>query len=104
MTSLTELDELIDEITVDAYNDEEQEAGFLVAAEEALVSGEPAQLAGSAAEVLRVDCGPGVRAGLRATVRACGGTHEVALIDLAFREGSEIAPIVRAYRRWLGWR
>jgi hypothetical protein len=104
MMSPTGLDQLIDEITVDAYNHEEQEAGFLVAAEESLVRRESAELAGTAVEVIRVDCGPDVRAGLRATVRAGGGTHEVALADLAFPDGSDIAPIVCAYRRWLGWR
>jgi len=31
------LDALIDELTIDAHNDEEQETGFLVGAEEALV-------------------------------------------------------------------
>jgi len=39
---LSELDALIDDLTVDAYNDEEQLAGFLVGADEALQGGEPA--------------------------------------------------------------
>ncbi len=36
MTTGAELDALIEELTVDAYNDEEQLSGFLVGAEEAL--------------------------------------------------------------------
>jgi hypothetical protein len=47
-----ELDALIEELTVDAYNDEEQLSGFLVGAEEALVRGEQPTIAG-------VRCSPG---------------------------------------------
>jgi hypothetical protein len=36
MTTAAELDALIEEFTVDAYNDEEQLSGVLVGAEEAL--------------------------------------------------------------------
>lgn len=95
---------LIEAITVDAYNDTEQEAGFLIAATEALAPGEFARLAGREVELLTVDHGPDVRAGLRATVRAEGAHHEVALADLVLPGGSELALIVSAYRRWLGWR
>lgn len=37
MTTAAELDALIEELTVDAYGDEEQLSSFLVGAEEALV-------------------------------------------------------------------
>ena len=104
MTSPAVLDALIDEITVDAYNDAEQEAGFLIAAKEALARGEIARLAGREVELLEVDHGPDVRAGLRATVRVDGDHHEVALADLVLAGGSELALVVSAYRRWLGWR
>ncbi len=40
---LSEPDALIDDLTVDAYNDEEQLAGFLVGADEALQGGGPRQ-------------------------------------------------------------
>lgn len=40
MITAAELDALIEELTVDAYNDEEQLSGFLVGAEEALICGE----------------------------------------------------------------
>jgi hypothetical protein len=52
MTTTAELDALIEELTVDAYNDEEQLGGFLVGAEEALVRGERAAIAGAAALAL----------------------------------------------------
>jgi hypothetical protein len=41
MTTTAQLDALIDELTVDAYGDEEQLSGFLTGAEEALRRGEP---------------------------------------------------------------
>jgi hypothetical protein len=104
VTSPAALDALIDEITVDAYNDAEQEAGFLIAATDALACGEIARLAGREVELLAVDHGPDVRAGLRAIVRVDGDQHEVALADLVLAGGSELALVVSAYRRWLGWR
>lgn len=104
MRTSAELDALIDDLTVDAYIDEEQETGFLVAAEEAVISGQHARIAGTSVELLDVDVGPDVRTGLRATVRAGDGRHQVGLADLEFDEGSELRDIVAAYRRWLGWR
>jgi hypothetical protein len=68
MTTAAELDALIEELTVDAYGDEEQLSSFLVGAEEALVRGEPATIAGTPVEVTSVDCGPDARTGLTARV------------------------------------
>ena len=105
MRSTAQLDALIEDLTIDCYNDEEQETGFQVGAEEALVRGERAQLAGNGFEVRAVIHGPDVRAGLRARVRGQDGTpHEVALSDLEFPDESELGTVVAAYRRWLGWR
>ena len=101
MTTAAELDALIEELTVDAYNDEEQLSGFLVGAEEALVRGEHATIAG-AVEVIRVDCGPDVRTGLTARVMRDGAKHDVALADLRFAPGSSLGGVVAAYRRWQG--
>jgi hypothetical protein len=68
MTTTAELDALIEELTVDANNDEEQLSGFLVGAEEALVRGEHATIAGAVVKVIRVGCGLDVRTGLTARV------------------------------------
>jgi hypothetical protein len=68
MTTTAELDELIEELTVDVYNDDEQLSGFLVCADAARVRGEQATIAGAAVEVLGVDCGPELRTGLTARV------------------------------------
>lgn len=105
MRSSARLDALIEELTVDCYNDEEQETGFQVGADEALRRGERAHVAGRELEVRAVVHGPDVRAGLRALVRDRDGiAHEVALSDLVFPDESELGTIVAAYRRWLGWR
>jgi hypothetical protein len=47
MTTAAELDALIEELTVDVYGNEEQLSSFLVGAEEALVRGEHATIAGT---------------------------------------------------------
>lgn len=102
MTTAAELDALIEELIVDAYNDEERLSGFLVGSEEALVRGERATIAGATVEVISVDCGPDARTGLTARVLRDGSEHEVALADLTFAPGSEIGVVVAAYRRWQG--
>jgi hypothetical protein len=105
MRSSAQLDALIEELTVDAYNDEEQETGFQVGAKEALGRGERGRLAGHEVEVRAVVHGPDVRTGLRACVRGPDGkTHDVALSDLELPHDSELGRVVAAYRRWLGWR
>jgi hypothetical protein len=102
MNGTGELDALIDELTVDAYSDEEQLGGFLVGADAAIRRGERATLAGLEVDVLAVDCGPDVRTGLLARVRHGEATHEVSLADLQFAAGSELGLVVAAYRRWQG--
>jgi len=105
MRSSAQLDALIEELTVDCYNDEEQETGFQVGAEEALVPGERVRVAGHEFGVHAVTHGPDVRTGLRARVQDQDGRrHEVALSDLEFPHESELGTVVAAYRRWLGWR
>jgi hypothetical protein len=99
---LSELDALIEDLTIDAYGDEEQLSGFLVGAEDAFEDGESAQLAGVRVQITAVDQGPDARTGLTARVRRDGTTHEVALADLRFAAGSRLALIVAAYRRWQG--
>lgn len=62
------LDALIEELTIDADNDEQQLGGFLVGAEEALVRGERATIVGATVELINVECGPDARTGLTARV------------------------------------
>ncbi len=102
MNRAAELDALIDELTVDVYDDEEKLGGFLVGADAAIRRGERAMLAGVEVDVLAMDCGPDVRTGLLARVRRGEATHEVSLADLRFAAGSELGVVVAAYRRWQG--
>jgi hypothetical protein len=102
MTTTARLDALIDELTIDAYGDDEQLTGFLTGAEEALRRGEPAQVVGIDVEVLAVDAGPDVRIGLTARIRRADAMYEVGLADLTFPSDSELGVVVAAYRRWQG--
>jgi len=99
---LSELDALIDDLTVDAYGDEEQLSGFLVGAEDALQHGERASIVGVEVEVVRVDEGPDARTGLTARVTRDDQAYDVALADLTFDADSQLGRIVAAYRRWQG--
>jgi hypothetical protein len=101
-TLIPNFDAVIEDLTLDAYGDEEQLSGFLVGAEEALDRGERASLVGIDVEVVDIDCGPDSRTGLTACVRRDGVTYEVALADLTFAPGSALGLVVRADRRWLG--
>jgi hypothetical protein len=103
MTARAALDALIEELTVDAYGDEEQLSGFLVGAQEALVPGEPGTIVGVDVNVVTVDCGRDARTGLTAHVRRDGSTYEVALGDLTLAPESALGLVVAAYRRWQGW-
>ena len=101
-TDLAALDALIEELTVDAYGDEEQLTAFLTGAEDALVVGEIAAVAGVDVRIVAVDCGPDARRGLIAVCERDGRRFEVSLADIVFDEFSELGQIVAAYRRWLG--
>lgn len=96
------LDALIEDLTTDAFGDDEQLSGLLVGADEALVRGDRASLVGVDVEVMAVDAGPDVRTGLLARVRRDGRTYDVALADLTFEPGSELGLVAAAYRRWQG--
>ena len=99
---LAALDALIDELTVDAYGDEEQLIAFLTGAEAALVVGEIATVAGVEIRIVAVDCGPEARRGLIAVCERDRRRSELSLADIAFGELSELGQVVAAYRWWLG--
>ena len=101
-TDLAALDALIEELTVDAYGDEEQLVGFLTGAEDALAVGEIATVAGVEIRIMAVDCGQDARRGLLAECERDHQRFEVSLAGLTFGPSSELGQIVAAYRRWLG--
>ena len=100
---LAALDELIEEITVDAYNDDEKLSSFSqVMADEVsfpcdgFVIGEPVS-------VLEVDYDGNERRGLTARCqRSDGSVHVVTAADLVFPKHSGAARYFACYRRWLG--
>lgn len=86
--SPAELDTLIDELTVDCYNDEEQLIGLLTGAEEALVIGEIATIAGAEVRIMAVDCPSDVRRGLTAGCEREGHRFELSLADIRFGDAN----------------
>jgi len=97
-----DLDELIAELTVHAYGDEEQLESLLVGAEEALAAPEPATVVGAPVSVVAVSCGPDARRGLLATCDRDGCTYEISVADVAFAPAGRLGRVAAAYRRWLG--
>lgn len=73
----TDLDALIEDLTLDAYGEEEQLTGFLTGAEDALERSEQATIIGVSVQVISVTTGPACGgacsryASARAPVRRC---------------------------------
>jgi hypothetical protein len=99
--SPAELD-LINDLTVDCYNDEEQLTGLLTGAEEALVIGEIATIAGAEIRIMAVDLPSDMRRGLTAVCERDGERFVLSLADIRFGDTSELGRVAGAYRRWLG--
>jgi hypothetical protein len=97
------LDELIAEITLDAYGDEEQLSAFCQVFEdevplpaEGLVIGEPVT-------IVKIGYDGNARRGLTAKCRCVDGSeHIVAAADVVFPENSTGAAYLAAYHKWLG--
>ena len=97
-----DLEQLIDEITVDAYGLDEQLTGFLQVFLDEVTLPASAVVLGSAVEVVRFDFEGDERRGLVA--QCCHGkvTGTVSLIDVCFEPGSIAGWLHAAYRTWLG--
>ena len=102
MPSDDELDELIDQITVDAYGDEGYWS-FLQAIENDARFPFTASLVGIPVVVKRIDFDGDERRGLVATVEHDGTLATISILDVDFTAtGQPVARIFAAYRRWLG--
>ena len=97
-----DLDALIEDLTLDAYGEEEQLTGFLTGAEDTLKPPEQATIVGVSVQVISVTTGPDLRRGLLAVCEREGARQEVLLADLRFTPDSELGLVASAYRRWLG--
>ena len=97
------LDELIEEITLDAYNAAEQLWAFRQAFEDDVPLPADGYVIGEPVSVVEIDYDGNERRGLTAICRREDGSkHVVAATDVVFPEGSSGARHVAAYRRWLG--
>lgn len=100
---LARLDELIEEITVDAYGDVEQLWAFRQAFEDKVELPADAYVIGEPVSVVEIDYDGNERRGLTARCRREDGSeHEVAASDVVFPEGSIGCHYMAAYREWLG--
>lgn len=100
---LAGLDELIEEITIDAYGDDEQLWAFRQAFEDALSLPADGFVIGEPVAVVEIDYDGNDRRGLTAKCRrADSSEHLVGTADVVFPEKSSGARYVAAYRKWLG--
>lgn len=93
-----ELNSLIDEITVDCHNQDEQLMGFANAFDEADFP-YPGTVVGEPVEVLSV--GVADRPELIATCTHDGRRYEIALLDINIDADQPTSRLLAAYRRWL---
>jgi hypothetical protein len=96
-----ELDQLIEEITTDAYGDEGFDA-FACHFGDELGLPVAGRVIGEDVEVLHVFFDGDERRGLTARCRRGTLTYEVALLDIVFPDGSGARRFLAAYRQWLG--
>jgi hypothetical protein len=95
-----ELDALIEEVTVDAYNESEQLTAFETGFDE--VAKFPCQgtVIGEDVEVLSLAADDD-RGELVATCRRAGRRYKVALQEVDLRSDPDTLRLVAAYKRWL---
>lgn len=96
-----ELDALIDEITIDCYNDDEALTAFENAFDEDGHLPCPGTVIGEPVEVLSVGLADGRRE-LIATCQRGSRRHPIALLDVDIQANPARSRLLAAYRRWLG--
>jgi hypothetical protein len=96
-----ELDSLIEEITVDCYDEYEQLTGFQTAFENDATFPCPGTVIGEQVDVLSV-IGEDDRHELIATCQRNGRHYEIALLDIDLNADPETSRLIAAYRRWIG--
>ncbi|MGD8520720.1 MAG: cytoplasmic protein [Desulfobacterales bacterium] len=99
----TALDELIEEITVDAYGDDEKLWAFRQAFENNVTLPADGFVIGEPVSVVEIDYDGNERRGLTAKCRRKDGSeHVVAAFDVVLPIRSSGSLYLAAYRRWLG--
>lgn len=96
-----DLDELIADITVDAYDHDEALMGFENAFDEAGCFPCPATVIGQDVEIVSVAATNG-RQELIATCNHAGRHHQIALLDIHITADRPASRLLAAYRHWTG--
>ncbi len=98
------IDDLIEEVTVDAYGPYEQLWAFRQAFEDTAHFPFAGRVVGVDVQVEQVDCDGDDRRGLLAVCQRDGQRHTVSLIDVTAVKPltPETARLIKAYRRWAG--
>ncbi|MCA1677787.1 MAG: hypothetical protein LC777_01975 [Actinobacteria bacterium] len=97
----SELDELIADAIVDAYDQDEALMGFENAFDEEGCLPCPATILANTVELLSVSTAAG-RQELVATCRHTGHHHRIALLDIDIDADQPASCLLAAYRRWTG--
>ena len=95
------LDNLIDEITVDCHDEDEQLVAFENAFDEDASFPCPSTVIGEDIEVLSVST-TNNRRELVATCQRSGRRYQVALLDIDLHADPTTSRLIAAYRRWTG--
>ena len=99
--SAERLQELLEEATVDCYDEEEAFMGVLITVDESVNWPLPAHLAGMSVEVLELDgSANSIRRGIVARIRRGGKEYSASLADLTFGEMDESSAEWLAMYRW----
>jgi hypothetical protein len=96
-----ELDALIEEITVDAYDQDEQLMGFENAFDEDASFPCSGTVVGEQVQVLSVSRDDN-RHELIATCQRHNRRYEIALLDVDLDADAQTSRLIAAYRRWIG--
>ncbi len=97
------LDELIAQITLDAYGEDEQLWAFRQAFEDDVSMPRDAVVIGEPVSVVNFDYDGNLRRGLTARCRRPNGReYVVAVFDVVFPQGTQAGRYVAAYRKWMG--
>ena len=98
-----ELDDLIDEITMDANGEAEQLWAFRQAFEDDVAVPCEATVIGEPVQVLKFDYGGNERRGLTAVCRRMDGTkHVVSASEVVIGLSAQGGRYLAAYRKWMG--
>jgi Calcium binding len=95
-----ELDALIEEITVDCYDEDEQLQGFENAFDEDASFPCPGTVVGEEVEVLHVGQANNRRE-LIATCQRNERRYEIGLLDIDIKADPDTSRLIAAYRRWI---